>query len=403
MNDILKAHSSAWLNAKAYRLAWLLGPAALATLIFGLQFWITPGNHLRITKGPMSYTDGEKENIYAGLKRGDPFTLHELRAAAEDDDPRALQYMGLLHDPNGFNLRTLPPNVDIALAYYDRAAELGNINAFINAGQMLINGGKEEESCIYFKKAFRTDPHHLFASAHAGFCMATEKEAAASEKAKGVELMETAAASGYVTAFSLLGSMYVRQVPSNFKQAVINFEKAVARNIDDGGYAHIQLGNFYFFGKTGVPQDLKRGLDHYLKGYEQGSSSSAVNLSFIYLKGNYGPPVDYRKAREYANFAAEAGEAAGHFNLFLIHYTGSGVPRDFGLAAKYCLNAISLGDDTIFEKFTPQNKSYPVEFVRELQSKLSKAVIYTGAINGQISPKLLESMRSLLNKRQLFE
>lgn len=402
MNDILKAHSSAWLNAKAYRLAWLLGPIALATLIFGLQFWITPGNNLRVIQVPLSYSESENKAISEGLQRKDSATLQALRSAAEDDDLRALNYMGLLHEPNGPYPGTVAENSDVALAYYDKAAALGSVHALMNAGSLLARVSYSDKACSYFERAFKADPTRDDARGEAGYCLATTPNVSASEKARGIEMMESAAASGFVRAFGLLGNTYLHQSPPDFNQAKGNFEKAIAGNIDDSGFSYGELGHLYFFG-NGIAQDYKKAVALYLEGAKRGSSGSALNLSFIYTSGNHGEPADYKKALEYALLSARGGNAKGHFHVYLAYLNGRGTPRDYGLAAQHCLNAISLGDESIFEYVKLDNKAVPFEFIRALQSRLSKAVLYTGSIDGRINPALLESMRSLLNKRQLFE
>lgn len=401
MNAILKAHSSAWLDSRTYRLAWLMGPLAVAMFIFGSGFWITPGNNLRVLPVPLSYTDEEWEKINAGLKANDPATLQQLRAAADDNDLRALNYFGLLYDPTAARLGGVSPNFDVALTYYEKAAALGSVSALMNAGTMLSISGKSGEACSYFKKAFEADASRGEAMAEAGFCMATEKDVVAAEKAKGIELMESAGAAGTVRAYGLLGAMYMFQTPPNVKQAISNFEKAVAGNIEDSGYSHNKLGSIYFLGAPGVPQNYKKAIDHFQKGYQQGSGQSAAELSFVYSRGTYGVPVDNKKAFEYASFAAKAGDLIGHYNLYIFYLNGRGVQKNYNKAVNHLLNAIALGSKDALESV--KKSTYPVEFIRALQLRLEKAVLFTGAINGQGSDQLIQSLESLLDSKKVFE
>ena len=401
MNTIFKAHSSAWLDSKAYRLAWLMGPLAIATLVFGSGFWITPGNNLRVMQVRLSYTQEENERITAGLKANDPATLQALRAAADDNDLRALNYMGLLYDPTDKGQSSVPPNFDTALAYFEKAAALGSVNALVNAGMMLANSSRPDEACSYFQKAFKADPSRGDAMAEAGYCMATEKGVVAAEKARGIELMESAGAAGNVRAYGLLGVTYMLQIPPNAKQAVSNFEKAVAGNVEDLGYSNNELGSIYLLGAPGVPQNYKKAIDHFQKGYEQGSEKSAADLSFVYSRGTYGAPVDYKKAVEYASFAAKAGNAIGHYNLYTFYFNGQGVQKNYNVAVNHLLNAIALGHKNALE--TAKKSTYPIEFIRALQSRLAKAVLFTGVINGQGSTQLIQSLESLFNSKKVFE
>lgn len=401
MNTLLKAHSSAWLDSKAYRLAWLMGPLAIATLIFGSGFWITPGNNLRVMQVPLSYTQEEKERIAAGLKANEPAMLAELRAAADDNDLRALNYMGLLYDPTAKVSSSVAPNFDTALAYFEKAAALGSINALMNAGVMLNSSGKIDEACSYFQKAFKADDSRGDAMAEAGYCIATEKGVVAAERAKGIALMESAGASGTVRAYGLLGTTYMYQSPPDIKQAIDNFEKAVAGNIDDAGYSHFRLGSTYLFGGAGVSQDFKKAIAHLQKGYEQGSAASAADLSFVYSRGTYGAPIDYKKAVEYAGFAAKAGNAIGHFNLYIFYINGQGVQKNYSVAAHHMLHAISMGHKNALEVVKSNN--YPTEFIRTLQSKLARAVLFTGPVNGQGSAQLIRSLESLFDSKKVFD
>lgn len=401
MNAILKAHSGAWLDSKIYRLAWLVGPLVVAVFVFGSRFWITAGNNLRVMPVPLSYTQEERGNIEAGLKSNEPAMLQTLRAAADDGDLRALNYMGLLYDPTAKVGSTVPPNYEVALAYYDRAAALGSFNALLNAGVMLNIRGKTDDACTYFERAYIADSENSEAMGSAGFCKATEKDVTATEKTKGIEMMESAGATGFARAYNLLGVMYLRQDPPDFKQAISSYEKAVAGNIDDLGFAHSQLGSIYFRGEPGVPQSFEKAISHFQKGYEQGSGLCALELSFIYSKGTYGAPIDYRKYFEYASYAAKAGEPAGHNNLAVAYLHGQGTPKDYRLAAKHYLVAISLGNQHALDSL--RTGSFASDFIMELQSRLSKAVMYNGPINGKGDPALVRSLESLLGTKRSFE
>ncbi|MGM9426907.1 tetratricopeptide repeat protein [Hydrogenophaga sp. MI9] len=401
MNAIFKAHSSAWLDSKIYRLAWLVGPLALAMFVFGSKFWITAGNNLHLLPVPMSYTEDEKKTIDADLKANEAAALQALRAAAEDGDSRALNQLGLLHDPTAGRLNSVPPSIDVALAYYERAAALGNVNGLLNAGYMLNSSGKADEACRYFPKAAKADPKNIEAMMEAGYCTATEKDAEATAKAKAIEQMESAGASGFARAYLLLGTTYLIQSPPDFKQAISHYEKAVAGNVNDHGFSHAQMGSIYFRGEPGVPQDFRQAISHFQKGYEQGSGLCALELSFIYSKGTYGAPIDHRKYFEYAGYAAKAGEPAGHNNLAVAYMYGQGTSRDYRLAAKHYLIAISLGNRHALDSL--KTGSYPSDFIMEVQSRLSKAVMYNGPINGKGEPALLRSLEALLDSKRSFE
>lgn len=404
IKTLLKAHSGAWIESRVYRVAWLTGPLVVALFVFGSNVWITPGNKLRLLPAPVSYTMQEYEAITAGLRSDDPATLAALKAAAEANDSRALNYMGILHDPTLPRIGSLvTPNRDAALAYYEKSAAAGGgVIALENAGLMLAASGKFEEGCKILYRAFEVDNQRLETKAAVGECMANIKEGG--DRIKGLRLMEEAATSGYARAYQLLGSTYYSQNPPDGPRALSYYEKAVAGNADDHGESHLRLGYLYHRGLFGVPQDMKKGLEHFLKALDQGSAAAATDLSFIYSRGGYGAPADFKKAVEYATVAAKYGNAVGYFNLYVFYRDGNGVKRDLEMAAKYLLNAISLGHKPALEEIRTY-KSGPgaTSIIMAVQSKLARAVIYTGPVDGQLNPILQRSLEALLGGGRLFD
>lgn len=400
MKAVLKAHSGAWLESGLYRLAWLVGPVMAAMYVFGSVYWITPGNNFRILRVPLSYTQEEREQIEVGLKTDDAVTLQLLHSAADDDDLRALNYLGLLYDPSSGVISSVEKNSDTALAYYDKSAQLGGVHALINAGYMLTTLKQGDKACGYFEKALGADPDRVDAKAEAGYCLAARGNASVAEKAKGVELMESAGALGFLRAYYLLGLMYYNQSPPSVELAVGNFEKAVAGNVDDGGDSHYLLGTYYFRGESGGSPDYRKAIYHFEKGYEQGSASCAVDLSLIYSRGTFGAPMDFKKAFEYASFGAKKGQAVGHHNLALFYMQGKGTGRDDLMAVNHFLTAISLGYKGTLEFL--RTGAFSSDFIRTLQARLTKAVIYFGPVDGRGNAELIQCLESLLNSRRLF-
>ncbi len=402
MNPIFKAHSAAWLESRPYRLAWLAWPMVVAMLVFGSRFWITQSNNFRFLSVPLSYTPEENAEIDAGLKTNEAATLRALRAAADDGDLRALNYMGILHDPTDKpQVSSLQRSADTALAYFDKAAALGSVHALVNAGVMMNALNETTKACGYFKKAFAAEPERLPAKSEAGYCLATDKQATATDKARGVDMMEAAGAAGFARAYALLGALYSQQTPKDNKLAVGYFEKAVAGNVDDQGYSHQRLGDIYLGGAPGVPSDHKKALFHSQKAHELGSASSAAALSVIYSTGNFGVPVDLAKAFKYASAAAQRGSPAGHSNLAGFYLEGKGTPRNERMAVKHYLSAVSLGQRSTLEYL--KAGTFSAEFVRELQLRLSKAALYFGPVDGKGSAALIKGLESLLNSRVEFE
>lgn len=400
---LLKSHSDAWLGSRSYRIAWLLLPLALGVLVYGSNFWITPHNHLRMATLPMSYTKAERDQIEAGLRTNALATIERLQSAADDDDHRALNYLGTVYSPGGTHVDGVTPNADTALAYYERAAALGNTNAIWNAGSLWSDSGNTDKACSYYERALQSDPGFTQAYADAAYCKATAPDVNATDKAKSIETMLASANAGNVRAYTLLGLIYLHQTQPDVPQAVKYFELAIAGNADDVGFTHNELGSIYFRGGKGVAQDIPKALTHFKQAYAKGSAKSALDLSYIYTKGTYGVPVDYKKAVEYAGFAAKQGVPGGHFNMYVYNLDGMGVPRNYAKAANHLLNAISLGDQSSLDRFKGTYASIPREFIRALQARMAKAVLYSGPISGDVNPLTQQSLNAILNSKYVFE
>lgn len=138
--------------------------------------------------------------------------------------------------------------------------------------------------------------------------------------------------------------------------------------------AQIELGNIYYFGYYGAPQDEREALRWYQKVAEKGNPIMQYQVAFMHYTGR-GIPQDYQEAfkwyqksadlgNELAQFrigfmysmgegvdrdqqkaiewykkAAENRHFEAAFNLALMYYNGNGIPQDFQEALKWCQKA----------------------------------------------------------------
>ncbi len=402
MNPLLRAHTQAWLDSTGYRMSWLAAPLFLALLIFGSNFWITDSNRFQLLPFPSDYTDEEQAAMEAALKHRDPTMLRALSEAAEDGDSRAMNLLGMVYDP-AFAADFPEPqqkNAELATAYYRKAADLGNPRGMTNAGLKLM-GRDDLLSCEYFYKAIDVGVSTGTTLYRAGLCHYKARADGPERMAKGFQLLERAVSAGYVDALVTLGSIYAEQNPPDTHRAIDYLQRSIAANAQGSAYANTRLGDIHFFGAYGV-QDFAKAHTYYQRAFRQGSDQAANQLAFMYSKAHYGLRIDHAKAYEYAAFAAEKGNQVGHYNVALAYFYGNGTSRNWDKAAAHFLNAISLGHKDGLQIMLEFGPKYPPDFIRILQQKLARAVLYPGPMDGKFNTDTRRAVEELLNKKISF-
>ena len=89
------------------------------------------------------------------------------------------------------------------------------------------------------------------------------------------------------------------------------------------------LGTNYRFGR-GVPQDIGKALEYYMKAVERGYSPAFImnHISWIYYKGLGNVEKDYHKAYEWAQKAANENDYGAMETLYRMYRDGTGVDKD---------------------------------------------------------------------------
>lgn len=91
-----------------------------------------------------------------------------------------------------------------------------------------------------------------------------------------------------------------------------------------------------------VNKDYQKAFEYYTKAIQLGSSTSMVNLGFLYKKG-LGVSQDYSKAIEYFTKATQSGRD-GYMALALMYEEGKGVIQNYTKAIELYTIAINQGD-----------------------------------------------------------
>jgi TPR repeat protein len=119
----------------------------------------------------------------------------------------------------------------------------------------------------------------------------------------------------------------------------------------EGGYSEAlyDLGYIYEEGKDsweglkGIPQDLKKAEEFYLKAAERGSVSAARALVYMYQDRG-----EKKKAADFSFRVAELGDASyfgsAHFQMGVLYVKGEdGVKKDYNKAIESFLKAVESG------------------------------------------------------------
>ena len=268
--------------------------------------------------------------------------------------------------------------LEIAVKWYQIAAEQGNKDAQRNMGHVFRKGeGAEQnyEKAIewYLKAAEQGDAvsQRLLGfmcikglgteidteKALEWYTKAAEQGDALSQKAlgrfyyngtgvekdygKSFEWYRKAAEQGNVVAQRVVGFRYSKGsgVEKDYGKALEWYTKAAEQG---DIYSQKALGRIYFNG-TGVKKDPGKSFEWYMKAAEQSDVEAQRVVGFRYGKGS-GVEKDFRKSFEWYTKAAEQGDVYSQKALGRIYYSGLGVEKDTEKAFEWYMKAAEQGD-----------------------------------------------------------
>ena len=233
-------------------------------------------------------------------------------------------------------------NYQKAFELYNKAADMGNLDARAELGRCYLNGYGVQKDV---KKALAYSSEAAEAGiARAQFdlgIMCYYGLGVPQNYFNSVAWYTKAAEQGDADAQNSLGFMFLNGngVRQDYSQAVTWFFKAAEQG---NAYAQCNLGNMYFSGQ-GVPQDYFQAVAWYLKAAKQGNAEAQYILGNMYFNGN-GVLQDYSQAVAWYCKAAEQGHANAQNNLGYAYHYGYGVPPDYDEAVKWYRKAAEQGN-----------------------------------------------------------
>ena len=268
----------------------------------------------------MAATDTSKPNAYAQYQLGrmckeDLGTSADLSASehwyrqAYQGFLRIEQDMAdekLYYRLGSMNLSGTGTDVDLiqAMLYFERAAELGNVDALYGLGK------------LYLRKDFE------------GY-----------DPVKAAEYLEKAAKQEHSYAQYLLGKLLLRgeDIPQDLEAAIQWLEKSAEQ---DNQYAQYLLGKLLLRG-DGVEADPKRAIELLERSVEQGNLYAAYTLGKAYLSGEV-IPQDVARAIQLLTDAAQRDMDSAMYSLAKLYLVDELVPMDKETAIYWLKKAVAL-------------------------------------------------------------
>ncbi|MBD1433910.1 sel1 repeat family protein [Sphingobacterium sp. DN00404] len=227
------------------------------------------------------------------------FLMHNI-----EDSPANMASLGFVYN-NGYGVAK---NLQEAMRWYRKAADLGNPRAQTNLGLSYRNG-----------------------------------EGVAQDYTEALRLFHLAAAQGYANGQNSLGTMYEYGygVSQDYKEAVRLY--LISAN-QGNEYAQNNLGNMYYNGR-GVSQDYEEAIKWYLKAAAQGHTAGINNVGLAYRKG-HGVTQDYSEAMRWYLKSVDLGNTSAMVTIGYMYNVGEGVTKNDVEAVKWYRKAAELGDET---------------------------------------------------------
>lgn len=258
----------------------------------------------------------------------------------------------------------------------------------------------------------------------------------------GSEGLRTAAASGEARAQFEVASRYTegKGVKVDLAEAARWYDLSARQGFAPAQY---RLGSFYEKGQ-GVPQSLETARQWYQRAAEGGNARAMHNLAVLMTQG--GTDADLRAAAEWFRKAGEFGVRDSQYNLGIMYGRGYGVAKDLAASFKWFAVAAKSGDadaglkrDEVAKALEAQDKNQltqaqfavqtwqaktpdpaandvatkwsrdPAGAVAEagrpagaptkgqiqgLQMFLAQRGLFSGDVNGQMSPKLKDAIKA---------
>lgn len=296
-----------------------------------------------------------------------------LQKAGEKNHPEAFYHLGQYYYIG-------QGNINKAIEYYNKAIDLGYIDAYQNAGLALKDNHQIDKAIAYWKKGAELgvaycyhDLGLVYRNGVQGINVdynlamyyfqkeAERKDADPDEYIyigdiyykledwdKAISFYKKTLDKGDATALYEMARGY--EAKGDYQTAVDYFQKGVDLKVMNCEYA---LGYHYFFGEIGLNAQPSKGIELMERAAVKGHTDAWINLADIYADKNLGF-TDYRKAFLYYSKAADAGKSLGLRGLGDCYMNGIGCAKNANKALELYEQADKIVDDNgFFQQLTP--------------------------------------------------
>eukprot|EP00977_Amphora_coffeiformis_P027260 scaffold34597_cov177-Amphora_coffeaeformis.AAC.28 len=205
----------------------------------------------------------------------------------------------------------LAPNQEKALESFEKATQLGDVDAMYFMGVQLLSLVEADDESID-----------------------TARDPRMSDLSRGLRLVQDAAAEGhggalyYLALFHLGGHVALGIPPCSPQEFRKKLDAAVAAENEDALFLR---GHSLYHGENGYPRNLHLALGDFLKAADAGHADAAVSAGAMLHSGD-GVPKDQNKAFELYQHAGELGNLEGWRNVAACYATGEGVAQSLEMA-----------------------------------------------------------------------
>ncbi|MEI8312975.1 MAG: tetratricopeptide repeat protein, partial [Verrucomicrobiota bacterium] len=223
-----------------------------------------------------------------------------LETAASSGFPDAAILLGEMTrktDPSG------------ALKWFLKAADVGNTDAMVKAGEMIAKGAGDAApdlaagAKLFQRAADLQDPVAMY---DLGECFLHGK-GVAKDASRAVQLLSGAAAKHNARAMNLLGDLYKNGLPGTITPNPAEAFRLFSSAKDLGDLdAQGNLGVLYING-LGVNEDDKKAVELFKDGSDKGNALCMFFYAMALESGVGGTPVNIEKAKELYLSAAQGG------------------------------------------------------------------------------------------------
>lgn len=298
---------------------------------------------------------------------------------AEGGDALAMSLLGLYHSGRATTSDSVPRDLDEAIRWYRKAADIGNTAAMSALGLIYLshrNDGTQAQ-------------HWLLQAAKADDGSAMLQLSQIYGGGKGVpqdltmsfEWARKAAQKGDGLAALVLAEKYFHGTGTrqDFVEAAHWYREAGEKG---SALAMLKLAQLYARSE-GIAKDAKRSFELAKASAEAGLPIAMYRLGTYHLRGQ-GTAKDEAAGKRWLEKAARLGEENAMFYLCFVYDSGRGTNVDPNMAADWMIRAIRAQSVQAAEYVMRKPWAFSVAFRKEFQKRLKEAGYYQGAIDGKL-------------------